>query len=84
MKPRCPVPGCIHELSSAGAHILCATHYIEVPLEMKKAIARAPLIIRNARKPMAVSAAFKNQRLARERAVQFVMDQHNSKQKVSA
>lgn len=79
MRPRCPIPGCITEISGAGAHILCATHYIDVPLEMKQAIARAPLLIRNARKPMAVSAAIKNQRLARERAVQFVMDKQNNK-----
>jgi hypothetical protein len=81
MKAQCPTK-CGRELGGES-YVLCPICYAEVPQHMKDAITRAALIVRKARKPMAVSAAFRNQRLVRERAVQFVVDKQN-KEKVSA
>jgi hypothetical protein len=82
MKPRCPVPNCGKECPPGL--VLCVEHWSEVPQQLKAAVQRAPLLIKQARKPMAVHAALSNQRRAREAAIQFIIDKHNSKEKVSA
>lgn len=81
MKARCPAPNCGNDCPPGL--VLCVEHWNEVPQQLKNDVARAPLLIRQARKPMAVQAALTNQRLARERAIQFVIDKYN-KEKVSA
>lgn len=81
MKARCPA-NCGREVGTA--HILCNECWSDVPVELRNAVSRAPLIIRNSIGAVAVKAAFEKQRLARQRAIQWAIDKQNNKQKVSA
>lgn len=80
MKPRCPAR-CGRELGPS--FVLCAECYATVPREMKDAVSRYGLLIRRTRNPILQRKYFGEQRAAKERAVQFVIDRRN-KEKVSA
>lgn len=74
MKAQCPTR-CGREVGNS--HVLCDTCWATVPRDMQKAVEVAPLLIKRARGPMRVHAALRHQRLARERAVQYVVDRRN-------